>query len=118
MKNFLNKKQILEAKDRKVQELEVPEWGGWVRVMELDALGRATIETLTVKMHEGKIEQDNSKQRAILVALSVVDDNDKPLFTIDEVDALNRKSANAMKRVADVAMDLSFRFTLDDNVKN
>ena len=114
---FLNKKQILEAEDRKVVQVEVPEWGGTVRIKELDAWGRSQWDILTLKFENNEIKRDRTIQGAALVAFSVVDEDGKPIFTPEDVEALNQKNGDVIQRLFSVAYQLSFP-SVDETAKN
>lgn len=101
---LLTRDAILGAQDLQTQDVEVPEWGGSVRVRmlsgaERDAYGRMLIGA------DGKPSMDG--YRAKLLALCIVGEDGQPLFTPDDVNALERKSAGALERVYQVAESLN-----------
>jgi hypothetical protein len=108
---YLDKKAILSAQDLKYEDVEVPEWGGTVRVKELSAGERDQFEALTTKItfrnNKQEFEPTLENIRAKLVALSVVDENGNNLFTTADVKELAKKSASAMNRICEVASRLS-----------
>lgn len=75
----LTKEQILAAGAPQVHEVEVPEWGGTVRLRELTV---AEVSSLS-----GKDDQDEGTV-ARAVALSVVGEDGKAMFTAAEVSGL------------------------------
>lgn len=104
---LLTKEQILQAVDRKYEEVECPEWGGMVRVQSLSGAERDRFET-SVLVGKGKNRDVNlSNLRSKLVALTVVDAEGKLIFTEQDIKALGEKNAAALDRVFSLAQDLS-----------
>lgn len=97
---LLDKAAILAAADIKTEDVDVPEWGGTVRVRTMsgtqrDAFGAALLGP------DGK--PDMSQYRAGMVAASVVGEDGVLLFSSEDVKALGAKSAKALDRVFAVA---------------
>ena len=88
-------------------ELEVPEWGGWVRVRTMTAHERDVFETNAVIKNGRDVRMNTRNIRAQLVAATVVDDEGRPVFTLADVEALGQKSAKAMDRVYAKASELA-----------
>lgn len=101
---LLDKSAIFAAIDAKTEDVEVPEWGGSVRVKAMT--GEERDEWLAmVKDKEGKpIEQ---KSMAKLVMMSVVDEGNKRIFGHGDLDMLNKKSAAILDRIGKVALKLA-----------
>lgn len=107
MDKYLNREEILKASDIGFKEIKVPEWGGVVRVKGLSGKERDAFET-SISIQDGKnVRLNLQNARAKLVALSVVDEENKLLFSSEDVKALGEKSAKALDRVYDVACRLS-----------
>lgn len=100
---MLTRDQILAADDLKFEVVEVPEWGGSVRVAAMSGAQRDRFEMSIVV--NGKPDATNA--RAKLVAASVVDESGVPVFTLEDIEALGRKSSAALNRIVDVARRLS-----------
>lgn len=107
MTNYLTRDAILNASDIETEEIEVPEWGGVVRVRGLSGTERDQFEQSMVEKRGKKREVNLANVRARLIALSVVDAQGNRLFGDADVAALGRKSAAALERVFDVARRLS-----------
>lgn len=106
-KKFLSREEILGAQDIPVEEIHVPEWGGYVRVKGMTGAERDAFEGEIVESR-GKDRKLNLRNiRAKLVARTAVDDAGQYLFTEDDIKALGRKSAAALQRVFDKAQELS-----------
>lgn len=98
---LLSRQDILSAKDIKTQDIEVPEWGGTVRIATLSGTARDMFESLISS-------KDGMKDiRAKLVAASIVDDKGALMFSIDDVVSLGRKSCSALDRVFNASLTLS-----------
>jgi len=100
---------ILAVEDLPFEDIEVPEWGGAVRVAGLSGKSATDFSAKLVQMNpDGSIKSlsmDNFM--AELLVLTLVNEKFKPLFSKDEVEALGEKSAAVLKRLSDIAMRLS-----------
>ena len=104
---MLTKDQILQAQDLPTEVIDVPEWGGSVRVRTVTAQEKDAWEESLQTGKGRNIKLDLANVRAKLVALTVVDDDGNRLFTDKDVLALGRKGAKAMSRVYDAASKLN-----------
>lgn len=106
-KKLLNRDAILQAQDLPTEDVEVPEWGGAVRVRGLTGAERDAFEQSVVEQR-GKSTRANLKNiRAKLVAMTVVDENGERLFSDSDAAILGKKSAAALNRVFEVAQRLN-----------
>lgn len=103
---LLSKADILGADDLPTRDVEVPEWGGTVRVRGLTGQGRDAFEMKMASATKSGSSGDVDF-RASLVVRCVVDENGERLFTDKEVAQLGRKSGAALDRVFDAVRDLS-----------
>src|SRR5215471_2388356 len=92
----LSREEILRAADLPTEDVDVPEWGGSVRVRALTAADRDRIEGEQADA-SGPARFHNFRAR--LVARAAVDGAGRPLFGEDDVHALAQKSAVALDRV-------------------
>jgi hypothetical protein len=104
---YLGRDDILKASSLKTEDVEVPEWGGVVRVRELRGRERDEWEASLAVKRGNQMVPDVANMRAKLVARSVVDDDGEPVFTQQDVNALGELSAAALDRVFEVASRLS-----------
>ena len=112
---LLTRDQILAAHDLPVEDVEIPEWHGTVRVRGMTVAERNDWErsnTRTFKGRNGQLVTEASPDaiatfRQRLVARSVVDDDGNLLFSGADVAALERKSSSAIARIVTVANRLS-----------
>lgn len=102
---LLTRDQILQLEDRNSEIVQVPEWGGEVKVVALSGAQRDAYEMQMLKASDGGKTLDNLRAR--LVAASVVDEKGKPLFNANDIVALGNKSAAALDRIFTVAQRLS-----------
>jgi len=118
--NLLSRDDILGADDLKTEDVDVPEWGGVVRVKSLMGSDRDRFEQGLFEFKGNSRIENLSNARAQLVSLSVVDESGAPLFTYDDAVALGQKSARALDRVFAIAQRLGGISDADveDYIKN
>ena len=105
---LLDRKSILEAADVGWREVDVPEWGGSVRVRAMTGAERDAFEASVIEVDEQGLRQfDQRDVRAKLAALTIVDESGQRLFSEQDVRLLSAKSAKALDRVYDAATKLS-----------
>lgn len=106
--SLLSRDAILSADDIKTQDVEVPEWGGTIRLRAMTGTERDKLEASTVQTRGGKASMNMLNFRARLVAACAVDESGQRLFISDEdVKRLGNKNAAALNRVAEVASQIS-----------
>lgn len=116
--SIMTRDEILEADDLNVEDVPVPEWSKKnpdkkVRVRGLTGTDRDAFET-SLLVGAGKNQKISTLNiRAKLAALSIVDSNNEPLFNLNDIERLGKKSAAALDRVFAVAQRLS-KITDDD----
>lgn len=106
-RKFAARTEILAASDTPIVEMEVPEWGTWVRVKTLSAAERDQFENSIIQRNGRNVKQNLLNVRARLVATALVDENGAPLFSFDDVEALGHKSARALDRIFAKAQELA-----------
>lgn len=100
----LTKEQILSIHDWQYQEVDVPEWGGTVRMRGLTSAERDQFELEVQRIME---KGGSLVLRARIVARCLVDDEGKRLFADAEIEKLAQKSGVVLDRLFWVAMRLS-----------
>lgn len=120
MTKILSKSEILECQDMRIKVVKVPEWGGSVRLRSLTGAERDAFEATLVKEVDGKRVPDMENLRAKLLAATIVDEDDRQIFSAYDLAALGRKSAVALDRVFAVAQRLNGMSAdaVEDAVKN
>jgi len=102
--SLLTKDQILQVKDNQTIEVEVPEWGGKVKLQSMSGFARDRFEASIVGKQGG---MNTTNIRAKLVAACVIDANGELMFSEKEVAALGKKSAKALDRIFSAAQKLN-----------
>jgi hypothetical protein len=97
---YLGKAEIESVDDRAYAEVEVPEWGGTVRVRRMDGCERDAFEARQIK-------EPYKDVRARLAVATVCDGDGKLVFGEIDVPAVTRKSAKALDRIFAVSTRLS-----------
>lgn len=112
----LKRADIGAANDLPYEDVEVPEWGGLVRVRAMTATERSQYQTAMVHYDpgdtdgegrmRGRLDLVNSDVR--LAALTMIDaETGARMYGLDEVDELGQRSAAALNRIVEVAQRLS-----------
>ena len=105
---LLTREAILGAPDRKTEDVEVPEWGGTVRVRSLSGSERDAYEAGIVQLRgDGSRKFTLENARARLVSLALCGEDGERLFSDADIVELGKKSAAALERVFDKARHLS-----------
>jgi len=109
---ILTKEAISKVKDLVTEDVEVPEWGGTVRVKMMTAQERDVYE---LSIYEDEQNNRSENVRARLCVSVMIDEKGNRIFGLNEVKVLGKKSAKAVNRVFEVARKLNA--IGDDEVK-
>lgn len=104
---LLTRDQILSANDLQTRDVQVPEWGGDVRLRQLSALQVTRWRDLP---------ESDTKYVALLVS-SIVDETGATIFTAEDVDALAQKNIRTVELLMRAAFELN-KLGGDDDEKN
>lgn len=104
---LLSRDAILDAKDLSTRDVEVPEWGGTVRIKMLTAEERDKFEASTVTIKGGTQKMNVENLRARLIVLCVVNEAGERMFTNADVRMLGKKSSAALQRVFNACQELN-----------
>ncbi len=96
-----NCEEILNRDDFTFEELEVPEWGGTIRIRSLSGNERTKITNMVQKRKDG----DGMFEQVVIFA--AVDENGKRIFRDDHLAALKEKSATVSQRIGQKVLELS-----------
>ena len=97
---ILSREEILALDDRPTEIVEVPEWGGAVKVRGMSVGQRAQL-LKRIQGPDGKIDPEKASIVAFIEGVV------EPKFTMEDYEALAEKSAEAMDRVTMAFMRLS-----------
>lgn len=110
MSKLLTAEEILAASDLATVDVEVPEWGGTVRLRQLSAG-----ETITFS----EAASGNKKLGTVkLIAMSAVDESGNRLFTDKQVEALKSKSIKIFVKLQKIALELNGFTEKEEALKN
>lgn len=103
---------ILQARDLKEREIEIPEWGGvrlLVRGMTGEERSRHNASLVVVRGTETSVNASAIGKANVEALISCVLDPDtrNPVFEPADRDALMKKSADVLQRLVDVMNELS-----------
>lgn len=108
---LLTRDAILAAKDDRFKDIDMPEWGGTVRVRGLSAAERSVLESTYTYTEPGPNGRPQNKVRpefrVALCAGCIVDGEGNKMFTESDLEALGAKNGAALERVFDAARKLS-----------
>lgn len=113
---LLSKSAILGAADMKHEDVEVPAWGGSVRVRMMSGIERDEFRA-SIASDEGV---PVGKFSAALLAATCIDEAGDRLFSMEDMESLQAKSAASIDAPAAVAMRLNGlgAAAVEDAVKN
>lgn len=100
---LLNKSAILDAQDLPHEDVPVPQWGGAVRVRTMTGLERDQFRATLAA--DGDIPV--GKFSAALLAATCIDEEGNRLFTMEDMELLQAKSAASLDMPAAAAMRLN-----------
>lgn len=108
---YLSREAILSVDDVETRDVDVPQWGGTVRVRSISALERERLMKSSMIV-EGRGKNtvqkfDMPTFRVKLAALAMVDGNGNRLFSERDVELLGQRNAKALETVSDVAAELA-----------
>lgn len=101
---MLTRDSILSAQDLKTEDVDVPEWGGTVKVRVFSGAARDRLDAFLAKVvdQSGKLK-DPTGLRALVVILAACDEGGCALFSGKDAEALEQKSSVALNRVFEAA---------------
>lgn len=122
---MLNRDQILGAKDRAHQVIDMPEWGGEVMITALSVRDRSVVLGEWARL--GNVQKEGGDTvgamldiKLRLVALSITDADGVQLFSVEDIAELATKSDAAIGAISDAAITLNrfFVSATEDVAKN
>lgn len=105
---ILTAENILDNDDRSEVFVEVPEWGGTVRLLELSGDDRDKFDTWVNNNRSEDGKANLTGMRALLVGLCLVDEKGKRLFSDDAIERkLGKKSGSVLGKLFEEASKLN-----------
>lgn len=103
---YLNRDAILGADDSEFRDVEVPEWGGTVRIKSITGAQRDAFEA-SLREGKGKNADVNLRNmRAKLIIMCAVDEHGSKLFTQEDLRKLGSKNAKPLDRLFDACTQM------------
>lgn len=99
MSKYLTAEQILSADDFRYAEVDVPEWGGTVRVRTMSAKQRDALNQMF--KNRGEVESTE-----FMLLMCVVDENGNRVLKREHLDMLKEKSVAPINRIVKAISDL------------
>jgi hypothetical protein len=103
---YLSKDDIFKV-ELPTRDVEVPEWGGIVRVQALSGTARDEYDASMLRAQPDGSVLRVAGSRAKLVSLSVVKDDGDYMFNEFDIGRLGQQSAAALDRVVEAVIELS-----------
>lgn len=97
---LLTREEIFAQRPWPTEEVQVPEWGGMVRVRALSGTELDAFNASITRMKGNNVELNRQNYRAKLVQKCVVNgDGKSPLFQEEDIPALGMQPASALDAV-------------------
>lgn len=102
---LLTKAQILDADDRPTVDVEIPEWGGTVRIAMMSGWARDRYDSRMIALDGKTSHRDNL--RASFLSYCIVGEDGELMFTDEDILALGRKSISSLNKLFEAASNLN-----------
>ena len=103
----LTRDAIFAAQDRAFEDVDVPEWGGTIRIAVITGTDRDAYEASMYEMRGKEIKLNRDDMRAKLLARAIVDESMKRIFTDADIKELGKKSAKVIDRLFTLAQRIN-----------
>ncbi|MYV58044.1 hypothetical protein [Streptomyces sp. SID3212] len=104
---LLNKDAILKADDMVFEDIPVPEWGGDIRLKTMTGTQRDAFEDKSMDQRGKDPKMNLTNFRARLLALCIVNEDGRRVFSDGEITLLGQKSANVLERLFNKAREMN-----------
>ena len=91
----------------KFEEVDVPEWGGKIRVRMMTGTERDSFEQSIMKAEGKEFVRDMTNMRAKLLVRTICDADNKRVFGDKDVDVIGGKAASALEKIFEAAQRLN-----------
>lgn len=113
----ISKQQFQNSTDRVTKKVPVPEWGGgdkdaYVVVRSMTVKERTEYEQYWNDKYPDREKTGGAKPNTMevvgrMVVFTAVDDDGKPLFTVDDIPSFDDKNAAVMTRLFTAALEIN-----------
>lgn len=107
MTNFLSKEDIFQVEDISVETMEVPEWGGTIRLKPMTGAEKEGFEAEFQKRQQGENKINTRGFRGWLISRSVVNEDGELLFSKGDIAELSKKSAKVLEDVFEKCLEVN-----------
>jgi len=105
---MLNFKEIMESNDSKIEKVFVEEWKGEVGIKIMSGKERDSFETAILQSTDNKGNMKDSKNlRASLLVKTICNEQGDLVFSSQQINDLNKKSAKVLNELFDKAMEIN-----------
>ena len=103
----LGSADVRKIRDLQTEDVDVPQWGGFVTIKALTSAERDDFETSLRIKKNGKNDVSTANMRAKLVVMCAVDEFGHRIWSDDDAGWLGQKSSAVLSKLYDVATRLS-----------
>lgn len=105
-KKLLTKDDIISADDFEIRIVEVPEWKGTVRLKSLSGKEyESYVSTVQQRSKNEKVDVKNL--RALLLSMCLVDFDNNPTFTANDLEALTSKNTKVLDMLFQIVQEMN-----------
>lgn len=117
---MLSKQKILIADDLSTEIMDIPEWGGQIKIKEMTGSERDMLEQSTYTQKGDDFQMNLKDIRARLCAICIIDENNERLFEDSDIQELSKKSSKVLDRIFEVCQRINGlkKEELDEMAKN
>ena len=98
-KGMLTREQILATDNFEIEVMDVPGWGGKIRLRTMSGTARDKFDSQCVRQSVGDKSVDMAGLRTLLLTLCIVGEDNKPMFDKKDIQALNDLDSRAVRDV-------------------
>jgi hypothetical protein len=106
-RKFIGRDSFLSQKPTRTREVDIPEWGGIVRVKALSGAERDAIEQKQFDQGRRSTRVTVAGFRARLVVFGVIDEEGNRIFNESDLPAINEMDGSVIDRIATAVSELS-----------
>ena len=103
----LNKESILAANDSRIETVDVPEWGGVVRVKTMTGTERDAFDQMVLEGRGSDKAANIRNFRSKICVCCICDGDGNRLFANGDVDIVGKKSSIVLDRISESASKLN-----------